>query len=182
MAFFEEQSVVIEGREYVLRSARREDASRLVAYLRQTAKETPYLLREPEEVTLSVEQEERFIQEKEENKRELMLLCFDGQNHVGNCSVMAAGGMARRAHRCEVAIALYQKYCGRGIGRKMMETALEAARRMGYEQAELDVVSANQAALRLYEKLGFKRYGVFPHNMKYRDGSYADCIWMMKEL
>ena len=90
--------------------------------------------------------------------------------------------MARWAHRCEVAIALYQKYCGRGIGKKMMETALEAARRMGYEQAELDVVSANQAALRLYEKLGFKRYGVFPHNMKYRDGSYADCIWMMKEL
>ena len=164
MANFSEQFIEIQGKEYSFRSARKEDAQMLVAYLRQTAAETPYLLREPEEVTISAEREQIFIMEKEADDRELMLLCFDGERHVGNCSIMAAGGMMRQAHRCGVAI------------------ALETARQMGYEQAELDVVSANEAAIRLYEKLGFRQYGVFPHNMKYRDGSYADCVWMMKEL
>ena len=182
MANFSEQFIEIQGKEYSFRSARKEDAQLLAAYLRQTAAETPYLLREPEEVTISAEREQSFIMEKEADDRELMLLCFDGERHVGNCSIMAAGGMMRQAHRCGVAIALYQEYWGKGIGRKMMEIALETARQMGYEQAELDVVSANEAAIRLYEKLGFRQYGVFPHNMKYRDGSYADCVWMMKEL
>lgn len=182
MAIYTEQRTEIRGREYIFRSAREEDAERLVTYLKQTTAETPYLLREPEEVTLTVEQEKSFIRTKEAAERELMLLCFDGEKHVGNCSVMAAGGFARQAHRCEVAIALYQKYCGRGIGRKMLETALDRARQMGYEQAELDVVSTNETAVRLYEKLGFKQYGVLPHSMKYRDASYADCVWMMKDL
>lgn len=182
MAVYTERHMEIQGREYMFRSAREEDAGQLVAYLRQTTAETPYLLREPEEVTLTVEQEKSFIRAKETDDRELMLLAFDGERHVGNCSVMAAGGFARQAHRCEVAIALYQEYCGRGIGRKMLEMALDVASQMGYEQAELDVVSTNEAAIRLYEKLGFKQYGIFPHSMKYKDGSYADCVWMMKEL
>lgn len=182
MAIFSEQFIEIQGKEYTFRSARKEDAQMLVAYLRQTAAETPYLLREPEEVTISAEREQNFIMGKEADERELMLLCFDGERHVGNCSIVAAGSMTRQAHRCGVAIALYQEYWGKGIGRKMMEIALETARQMGYEQAELDVVSANEAAIRLYEKLGFRQYGVFPHNMKYRDGSYVDCVWMMKEL
>ncbi len=182
MAVFTERIMKIQGREYILRSAREEDAPQLIAYLKQTTAESPYLLREPEEVTLTQEREKSFIRAKEEDERELMLLCFEGDRHVGNCSVMAVSGLMRQVHRCEVAIALYKEYCGRGIGKKMLQTALETAKQMGYEQAELEVVSSNQAAIRLYEKLGFKQYGVLPHNMKYRDGSYADCIWMMKEL
>lgn len=182
MAVFKERIVMIQGREYMLRSAAEEDAPQLIAYLKQTAAESPYLLREPEEVTLTQEREQSFIRAKEEDGRELMLLCFDGDRHVGNCSVMAVSGLARQAHRCEVAIALYREYWGRGIGRKMLETVLETAGQMGYEQAELEVVSSNRAAMGLYEKLGFKRYGLLPRNMKYKDGSYADCVWMMKEL
>ena len=33
-----------------------------------------------------------------------------------------------------------------------------------------------------YEKLGFKKYGTFPDNMKYSDGKYMDAYWMMKKL
>lgn len=182
MAFWAEQNREIRGKRYTLRSARKEDAQQLVDYLKQTAGETPYLLREPEEVIISAEREQDFIREKEADERELMLLAFEGEKHIGNCSIMAVGGFSRLAHRCEVAIALYREYWGRGIGRCMLETALEAAKQMGYEQAELDVVSTNEAAIRLYEKLGFQRYGIFPDSMKYKDGSYADCIWMMKKL
>ena len=50
------------GREVILRSAEKNDAKSLLEYLKITAAETPYLIREPEEITLSIEQEEEFIQ------------------------------------------------------------------------------------------------------------------------
>lgn len=64
----------------------------------------------------------------------------------------------------------------------MLENALMVAKEMGYEQAELEVIADNKNAISLYEKLGFVRYGTFPDNMKYSDGSYADAFWMMKKL
>ena len=34
----------------------------------------------------------------------------------------------------------------------------------------------------MYEKLGFEKFGTFPDNMKYADGTYMDANWMMKKL
>ena len=34
----------------------------------------------------------------------------------------------RQSHRCEVAIALYQEFCGYGIGKSMLENVLEVAK------------------------------------------------------
>ena len=82
----------------------------------------------------------------------------------------------------DVAIALYQEFCGYGIGKIMLETVLKAAKEIGFEQAELEVISDNQNAITLYEKLGFQKYGAFPDNMKYADGHYASADWMMKKL
>ena len=76
----------------------------------------------------------------------------------------------------------FTEYCGAGIGRIMMETVLEEARKYGYEQAELEVIAGNKPAIALYESLGFRKYGGFPDNMKYADGTYTDAWWMMKKL
>lgn len=92
------------------------------------------------------------------------------------------GSYKRYAHRCDVAIALYPEFCGCGIGRTMLEQVLEVAKRLGFEQAELEVISDNKKAITLYEKLGFVKYGTFPNNMKYKNGEYASADWMMKKL
>ena len=85
---------------------------------------------------------------------------------AGSCRLSPEGSAARSRHRCGVAIALYQAYCGLGIGRYALETLIEAAKRIGYEQMELS----------------FQAYGLLPHAMKYPDGSYADEILMIKSL
>lgn len=176
------QSIRIQNREITFRSAKMEDGAQLIDYLKTTAAETPYLAREPEEITITLDQEENFLKAKELDERELMLVAFDGERHIGNCSVSRIGSHKRYSHRCSIAIALYKEYCGMGIGRKMLELVLGAAKDMGYEQAELEVVSDNVRALSLYESLGFVRYGTLPDSMRYKDGSYADCYWMMKKL
>lgn len=170
------------GREVILRSAEVSDAEALIEYLKVTTGETPYLIREPEEVTITLEQERCFIESKINAERELMLVATIGGKHIGNCSLMSIAPYKRYAHRCEVAIALYQEYCGCGIGKAMMQTVLHAAKELGYEQAELEVISDNKSAIEMYKKLGFEKYGTFPNNMKYADGTYADAEWMMKRL
>lgn len=170
------------GREIILRNAEESDAEELIAYLKITTAETPYLIREPEEVKLTVEQEKNFIRRNIESEKELMLIATIDGKHIGNCSLSGIGSFRRYAHRSDIAIALYQKYCGVGIGRIMLETVLQAARELGYEQAELEVIADNEKAIALYEKLGFVKYGRFPDNMKYADGRYADAYWMMKKL
>jgi RimJ/RimL family protein N-acetyltransferase len=170
------------GQTIVLRNAEESDAEELIRYLKITTGETPFLAKEPDEVTLTLEEEKRFIHRCMESERELMLIATINGKHVGNCSLMRIGANKRYAHRCEIAIALYQEYCGRGIGKIMMNTILDFARNLGYEQAELEVVAGNERAISLYENLGFKKYGAFPDNMKYANGQYADCYWMMKKL
>lgn len=170
------------GCEVVIRSVEINDAAGLIDFLKITASETPYLVREPDEVTLTLEQEQDFIRRIMDSDRELMLVATIGGEHVGNCSLMSIGGYARYRHRCSVAIALYQEYCGIGIGKIMMGIVLEAAKKIGYEQAELEVIAENKKAIALYESLGFERYGRLPDNMKYKDGKYADAYQMVKKL
>lgn len=170
------------GRTIILRSAEVSDSENLIKYMKTTTAETPFLIREPDEFCLTLEQEETFINGCINNERELMLIATIDGEHIGNCSLMSVGTYRRYCHRCEVAIALYQKYCGIGIGKAMLETVLSAAKELGYEQAELEVIHDNDNAIKLYKKFGFVEYGTFPDNMKYANGTYADAVWMMKKL
>lgn len=51
-----------DGRSCILRSAAVTDANDLIRYLKVTAGETPFLIREPDEISLTPEQEEHFIE------------------------------------------------------------------------------------------------------------------------
>lgn len=170
------------GKDIELRNAEVQDAEALINYLKVTNAETPYLICEPEEITLSLEQEKAIITRKQEDERELLLLAFENGKHIGNVSLMSVGTSVRYKHRCNLAIALYKEYCGRGIGRLMLETIFDVARKTGYTQAELEVVTENVGALHLYESLGFVKYGQLPNSMRYKDGRTVDSFLMVKEL
>lgn len=169
-----------DGRCAVIRSAEPGDADELIEYLKITAQETPFLMRDPEEINITFDKETEFINRCKSSERELLLIARVDGKHAGNASCMSFGDYRRYAHRCKVAIALYQKYCGLGLGRMMLNAVLQEAKKLNYEQAELEVVSSNENAIALYKSLGFDIYGTQKHSMKYKDGSYADEYLMMK--
>jgi len=140
------------------------------------------MIREPEEVRTSVEEEVEFIRKNREDPRSLMLLAFVDGKHAGSCSFGGASERNRMRHRCTVGISLYRDFWGQGIGTALMNEILAGAKTAGYEQAELEVVSANEAAVGLYRKLGFEITGTIPRAFKYRDGTYADFLFMVKYL
>jgi ribosomal-protein-alanine N-acetyltransferase len=52
-------------------------------------------------------------------------------------------------------VAVLPSFRGQGIGTLLMQHVLGEARRLGARRATLEVRASNQAALRLYERLGF---------------------------
>lgn len=182
MRFTDKEIKTKDGRTAVLRNAKTDDADMLINYLRITALETPFLVREPEEIIITREQEEAFIKQQNESERSLLLIATIDGKHIGNCSMSPIGAHKRYLHRCSVAIALYKEYCSLGLGRQMMTVLLEKAKICGYEQAELEVVTANRNAITLYKSLGFEIYGTLKNDMKYKDGSYSDVHLMVKYL
>ena len=85
---------------------------------------------------------------------------LDG-SFAGYCFV-AAPGRERPADstRAEL-VALYvdPERWGRGVGRGLLEACLEEAGARGYDAIELWTFEANERALRLYERAGFRRDG-----------------------
>lgn len=182
MYFPEKEVKLKDGRIAVLRSASVEDAADCIRYLKITAAETPFLLREPEEAEMALEQEEAFLRSRLDDPRSLMLIARIDGEYAGNCGLVSEGGAFRTRHRCGMGIALYQKFCGLGLGRIMIKTVVDVAKELGYEQMELEVVEGNDRARHLYENLGFVPFGVRPHALKYKDGHYADETLMVKKL
>ena len=171
-----------DGRTARLRAPELSDAAPLIVYLRTVCGETPFLMRDADEVTYTLEQEEAILRRLREDPRSLMLLALVDGEHAGNVSIQPVAPFRRYAHRCTLGIALLQKYCGLGLGRQMMEEILTAARELGYEQAELEARADNARAIALYESLGFRLYGRRPRGHKRPDGGYADDVLMVKEL
>ena len=65
----------------------------------------------------------------------------------------------------------------RGIGRALLDAAVEWARESGVQKLELHVFPHNEPAIRLYERYGFEREGYRRAHYR-RAGEYVDAIVM----
>jgi L-amino acid N-acyltransferase YncA len=72
---------------------------------------------------------------------------------------------------------------GRGIGRAMGEHCLSEARRLGYRAMQFNfVVSTNDGAVRLWQKLGFKIVGTLPGAFRHSSKGFVDAYVMFRNL
>jgi RimJ/RimL family protein N-acetyltransferase len=69
----------------------------------------------------------------------------------------------------------------RGIGRALMDAAVEWAQQHGISKLELHVFPWNEPAIALYESLGYVKEG-YRKNHYLRDGAYADAVLMALQV
>ena len=87
-----------------------------------------------------------------------------GGSHVANAAFMVASD-AR----------------GQGIGRAMAEHCLSEARLLGFRAMQFNfVVSTNDSAVRLWQKLGFKIVGTLPGAFHHPEKGYVDVYVMFR--
>ncbi|MDO4331151.1 MAG: GNAT family N-acetyltransferase [Eubacteriales bacterium] len=100
------------------------------------------------------------------NSGEIAGLYILHPNNVGRCG-----------HICNASYAVKKEIRGQHIGEKLVLHCLAKAKELGFGVLQFNaVVKSNQAALHLYEKLGFVKLGVIPGGFLRKDGTYEDII------
>lgn len=167
---------------YIIRPMEVEDAQQALTFMKRMYEDSPYLTRYADEWNLGIEDEVAYIKMNREAADMLLCGVFFEEKMIGIGSWAAVGRVFKVSHRCTTSIAVSPEYQGKGIGAALMDLLVAQARNAGFEQMELEVVSDNVAAVHLYEKLGFKRYGTLKRGFRNRDGSYCDLVGMVLSL
>lgn len=144
--------------------------------------ETKFLSRNPGEFKVTEDQEKEFIRNiLEDNNQDWFVAEYDGQI-VGQCSVGLTRRTERCHHRAEVTFVILKKYCGMGIGGKLMQQCINWCKGKNITQIELSVVEDNKSAIAMYEAFGFKTTGTIPKAMRYKDNTFVDEKLMVLKL
>ena len=80
-------------------------------------------------------------------------------------------------HVADLGMMVAPDYRRQGIGRALLEQAVEWARGAGVRKLELHVFPHNEPAIKLYESFGFEREGYRKAHYR-RGGGYVDAILM----
>ncbi len=171
-----------DGRKCLLRHGTFSDGGAVLENFLQAHGETDFLLTYPDENSFTAESESEFLRRKEESPNEIEIAAVVDGKIAGTAGIDAIGSAQKIRHRAEFGISILKEYQGLGIGRALTEACVECAKKAGYTQLELSVVSGNKAAVSLYEKAGFVEYGRNPRGFYSRISGYQELILMRLDL
>ena len=166
LALLRREGTTGDGRSFLIRPAAAEDAAALVALRDEVAAEGGLIAATPGERSTLEE--------------ELSLTTLVGEG--GLPLTLVVGGevsgqllVSRRreryhSHLGEVAIIVNNRCRGLGLGRRLMETAVDWARAVGLTKLSLAVFTTNERAIRLYRSMGFEEEGTRRAHVLLPDG------------
>jgi ribosomal protein S18 acetylase RimI-like enzyme len=96
---------------------------------------------------------------------------------AGWCDVLPNARRTVYAHCGTLGMGLLPKYRGQGIGRKLVQRALDAALAFGITRIELTVRETNINAIALYRNLGFETEGLHRNAVRI-EGRYENTLSM----
>jgi RimJ/RimL family protein N-acetyltransferase len=102
-------------------------------------------------------------------------VALDGDRVVGWCDVMPKDRPSTR-HCGSLGMGLLHDWRGRGVGRRLIERSLDAARAFPLARVELWVRADNERAAALYRKVGFEVEGRRRRTMLVDDIYYDDIV------
>ena len=179
---YAETVILKDGVELLVRNAVASDARALRDIMQRTHAETDYLLSYPDEQGSDDEQEARSLAETERSDNEVELVAVLDGWIVGSAGIAAVGGRRKVVHRARFGISILTEHWGMGIGRVLMGSCIDCARRAGYTQLELELVADNERALSLYRRAGFEEYGRNPRGYRSTAAGYQELVHMKLEL
>lgn len=172
------------GSEYTFRTPRSDEAKNILESMAEIAASSPYIISTPESFRAkTLDSQIKWLEEAEKSDVAIIIAAFDSNERiVGLCNGRSYSD-AKRKHRAALGISVHPDVRGRGVGKKLMNILLERMKQFnGVKIIELDVMTQNTPALKMYEELGFKEAGVFPKAFILPTGEVVDNLSMFMEV
>jgi RimJ/RimL family protein N-acetyltransferase len=171
-----------DGRTCILRNCTAEDGRAVLDVFDLTHRQTDWMLTYPDEMSFTLEQEAKFLQDRADSPDEIEILAEIDGRVVGTAGISRVGTKDKVKHRAEMGISVDKDFWGLGIGRALTRACIECAKEAGYAQLELDVAAQNERAIALYESEGFAQYGRNPKGFRSRYSGWQELVLMCMEL
>ncbi|MDW2797229.1 GNAT family N-acetyltransferase [Clostridium boliviensis] len=162
-----------------IRTVRPEDSDLLIKMLKQLDTETSFMMYEPGERTSTADDMKHRIEHWESSGSLFLLL--ENEGDLAGFLSASRGEPKRIRHSAYLVIGILKDYRGRGYGTMLFEEMEKWAKESGITRLELTVVSENEQARHLYEKMGFVIEGKKERSMIV-DGTAVDEFYMAKLL
>ncbi len=123
----------------------------------------------------SEEEIEKFIRKSFEDKINVHFAITNEDNeYIGTISLKNINYVDRNA---EYAIMIRKEFWGKDVAKKATYEILDYGfNTLNLYKIYLNVLSINVRAIKFYEKVGFKREGIFRDHV-YKNGKYVDLVW-----
>ncbi|MEW9121215.1 MAG: GNAT family N-acetyltransferase [Thermotaleaceae bacterium] len=179
MTVLDANKIINKKLEWIIRSSQVSDAASLINFIKRIEEETDFLLREPGEFRMTVNEEEEFIRQKLEDSQALHIIAEIDGNIVGALGFQG-NNLKRYRHQGEFGLSVLKQYWNRGIGSSLLDTLLKWAEGNNFRRISLQVDATNEKARRLYERFGFVTEGRLVEDINMGNGMYRDSLIMAR--
>lgn len=174
------EKVLQNGQIIKLRQSNIKDAALILDFLIEVNKESKNLSREPHEVTMTLDDEIKYLERVEKSKNDCMIVAFDDEKIISTVGFHGSG-LSRLRHKVSFGISVLQEYSNLGVGSIMMNELIKLAREYRKTKIELEVRVDNEKAIHLYKKFGFVEEGIRKNGF-FVNEEYVDLLLMGKTL
>jgi RimJ/RimL family protein N-acetyltransferase len=164
--------------DYTIREVTPDDAARILVHNELITNE-PHngITRSPGE-TMTLEEEQAFLAANQTADNALFLIAITPEDEVIGVAGLHGGRRKAVRHNGGVGISVNREWRDKGVGTALLRHMIEWAKASNViTRIELEVMTHNERAMHVYEKLGFKLEGKRLAAM-YKDGGYID-IYVM---
>ena len=164
-----------------IREVCEEDAERFLALCHQLDWETQFMLLEPGERSITLEEQRERIKSILARDNQTILVAQDQQGQLTGYLSAIGGDYNRNRYTAYLVIGILQGFAGQGIGTKLFTQVEKWARTHDAHRLELTVMVHNERAVKLYQKMGFEIEGLKKHALLIND-QYVNEYEMAKLL
>jgi RimJ/RimL family protein N-acetyltransferase len=168
------------GETIVVRSARPEDALRVLTLAKAVVDEDAFMATTSKEFDCTEESKRNWICSHADDPGKVLLLAESSGQIIGMLAIESRD-RKRLAHRASLHMSVAKEWRSRGAGTILLQSAVEWARSHPVIEALcLAVFATNTRAIGLYKKLGFIEEGRRIRELKISPGEYVDDIIMYR--
>ena len=112
-----------------------------------------------------------------------VMVAVDASGALVGTYYLRPNSLALGAHVANAGYVVAEQARRRGIGSRLCQHSLQAARRLGFRAMQFNlVVSTNSAGIRCWQRNGFQVIGTLPGAFRHRQLGYVDALMMFQGL